>query len=81
MLGDIGGGAGTAGRVEYEVTGIGSHKDAAFDYISCSLNHIDFLPCEASLATTHPEIVDSCLSEVIKEHLIFDAVSELNNAV
>ena len=31
LLGDGGGGAGTAGRVEHEVAGVGGHEDAAFE--------------------------------------------------
>ena len=32
LLGDVGRGAGAAGRVEHEIAGIGGHEDAAFDH-------------------------------------------------
>ncbi len=31
LFGDVGGGAGAAGRIEDEITGIGGHEDAALD--------------------------------------------------
>ena len=31
LLGDVGGGAGTAGRVEHEVAGVGGHQEAALE--------------------------------------------------
>ena len=40
LLGDGGGGAGTAGRVEHEVAGVGGHEDAARNYCRCCLNYI-----------------------------------------
>src|SRR4029453_3989903 len=40
LLGDGGGGAGTAGRVEHEVAGGGGHQDAAFNYPWCGLDYI-----------------------------------------
>ena len=37
----VGGGAGTAGRVEHEVAGVGGHQDAAFDDLGARLNDVD----------------------------------------
>ena len=43
LLGHGGGGAGTAGRVEHEVTGVGSHKQTAFDNNTGCLNHVNLV--------------------------------------
>ena len=39
----IGSGAGTAGRVEHEVAGVGGHQDAALNDLLVSLNDIHFV--------------------------------------
>ena len=43
LLGDIGGGAGTAGRIKHEVAGVGGHEDAALNNLRRSLNDIDLV--------------------------------------
>ena len=39
----VGGGAGTASRVKYEVAGVGGHQDAALDYLGRGLNNINLV--------------------------------------
>ena len=41
LLGDIGGGAGAAGRVEHEVAGVGGHQDTTLNHLGIRLNDID----------------------------------------
>ena len=49
LLGDIGGGARAAGRIEHEVAGVGGHQDAALDDLRGCLNDIDFRIGESAL--------------------------------
>ena len=42
LLGHIGRGAGTAGGVQHQITGIGGHEDATFDDFRVCLNDINF---------------------------------------
>ena len=42
LLGDVGGGAGAAGRVQHEVAGVSGHQDAAFHNLQSGLNHVGF---------------------------------------
>ncbi len=48
LFGDGGGGAGTTGRVEYEVAGVSGHEDAALNELCPRLHHIDFFIGKAS---------------------------------
>ena len=43
LLGDEGRGARAAGRVQHQITGVGGHEDAAFDWPGTSLNHVFFV--------------------------------------
>jgi len=43
LLGDGGGGAGTAGRVENEVSGVCCHENAALDDLLTRLDNINFV--------------------------------------
>ena len=58
LLGDEGGGAGAAGRVEHEVAGVGGHEEAAFDDLRARLNHIDLVCADSCHADVRPKIVD-----------------------
>ena len=40
LLGDVGGGAGAAGRIEHEVAGVGGHQDATLDHLGVRLHDI-----------------------------------------
>lgn len=58
LLGDGGGGAGTAGRVQNEVAGVGRHKHAALNDFGGSLNNINFLFAgKSSISHSQPDII------------------------
>ena len=50
LLGDVGGGAGTAGGVEDEVAGVGGHDDAALDDLADCLDNIELAVNESCLS-------------------------------
>ena len=66
LLGDSSRGAGAAGRIEHEIAGIGGHQDAALDYLSASLNHIDLFVSKAASTCVIPDIVDWRHGKIVK---------------
>ena len=56
LLGDVGGGAGPAGRVEHQIPGVGSHEDAALDYNRRRFYDIRFVPAETTRLCVLPYI-------------------------
>ena len=65
LLGDIGGGAGAAGRVQHQIAGIGGHEDAALNQLfvpselhkSCSVPQKPMVSCHRFGMPTDPEII------------------------
>ena len=55
----VGGGAGTAGRVEHEVAGVGGHQDAALNDFGVGLDDVDLLVARSCpYAVSVPDVVD-----------------------
>ncbi len=54
LLGDVGGGAGAAGWVEDEVTGIGGHEQTTLDDFCCCLYHVDLSADKSSFTKPPP---------------------------
>ena len=67
LLGDIGGGARAAGRIEHEVAGVGGHQDAAFDDPWLSLNNVDLIVAELQLSRVVPDIVQAAHRKIIEK--------------
>ena len=66
LLGDGGGGAGTAGRVEHEIAGVGGHEEAAFnDSWRSSERHKLYLATELSWIS--PNVLDRKSRKVVNE--------------
>ncbi len=55
LLGDVGGGAGAAGWVEYKVARVGRHEDATFDDLLRGLHNVGLFHC-ASRLRVNPKI-------------------------
>jgi hypothetical protein len=62
LLGDIGGGSRSAGRIKHEVAGVASHQDTALDNAGRGFNYVRFI---GSSAYVSPNIVDFIRSEII----------------
>ena len=72
LLGDGGGGAGTAGRVEHEVAGVGGHQEAAFNDLRVSLNHIHFVFRKRTSAGVSPDIGERDDREIFEKPHVLD---------
>ena len=57
LLGDVGGGAGAAGGVEDEITGVGGHEEAALNHGLRSLDDIGLI-CHKACANIVPSVCD-----------------------
>jgi hypothetical protein len=66
LLGDVGGGAGTARRVQHEVAGIGGHEEASLDSTRSCLNDIEFLVSKPTLPRVIPDVIARFESEIGK---------------
>jgi len=66
LLGDVGGRARAARRVEDEVTRVGGHQEATFDRPCCRLDDIDLWIPEAALASVIPDVVPRFEREVVE---------------
>ena len=66
LLGDGGGGAGAAGRVEHEVAGVGGHQEAAFDDLGQRLDDIGFFDSETADSSIEPSRTHREIRSVIK---------------
>jgi hypothetical protein len=62
LLGDVGCGAGAAGRVEDEIAGVGGHEDAALNDACACLNYVDNA-CSAS--NISPDVRDRISCKII----------------
>ena len=81
LLGDVGGGAGSAGRVEHEVAGIGGHEDAAFHCFCCGLHDIDLrVASTLNASDIQPHIRAGIDREVIQEPDVADRFTFLNDS-
>ncbi len=56
LLGDVGGRAGAAGRVEDEVAGVGGHEEAALDHSVVRLDNVDLGVGEPANRSVRPQI-------------------------
>jgi hypothetical protein len=74
LLGDIRRGAGTAGRVEHEIAGVGGHEEAFLDDLGVCLNDIRLLRCIKPLLSIFPEIRNRLNWVVFSEQVVSDAV-------
>jgi hypothetical protein len=79
LLGDVSGGAGTAGRVEHEVARIGGHEEATLDDSLGRLHYINFVHRTATLHVV-PEIRYRENSEVSKIAFISEIISADSDA-
>ena len=63
----VGGGAGTAGRVEHEVAGVGGHQEAALNHLRVGLNDIDLVVAKAADASVVPNVCNRHDRKVVEE--------------
>ena len=70
----VGGGAGTAGRVEHEVAGVGGHEDAALNDLLGCFNYVTLFEANPAMPRIAPDVVFWKSGEVIEVADIVQAV-------
>ena len=81
LFGDVGGRAGTTGRVEHEIPGIGCHEEATFHESRCRLHNIKLFRPEPALSHIGPDVVVAHNCEIIEEPAIGERFSNSQKPV
>ena len=80
FFGDVGGGARSAGRVKYQVAGIGGHEHAALNNLYCRLNNIIFCIRKTTYSSICPSGVYGRVPEIMQKPYVGNGVARAAQA-
>ncbi len=75
LLGDVGGCAAAACRVEHQIAGVGGHEEATLDDLWVRLHNVDLLRCKTGDYRVCPSIVERICRKVVDEANVVNTVS------